>query len=153
MATVTEHEAQQIDKVNEAGRPPVVFVHGLWLLANSWESWATSFEEAGYTALTPGWPDDPVTVDEAKAHPDAFAGKTIKQIADRYVEVINRLAAKPAVIGHSFGGLLTEDADSPRCRWPLVPRRSAACCQFRSPRSSPRGRSSATRPTATGPCH
>ena len=108
MATVTEHEAQQIDKVNEAGRPPVVFVHGLWLLANSWESWATSFEEAGYTALTPGWPDDPVTVDEAKAHPDAFAGKTIKQIADRYVEVINRLAAKPAVIGHSFGGLLTE---------------------------------------------
>jgi pimeloyl-ACP methyl ester carboxylesterase len=108
MATVAEHEAQQIDKANETGRLPVVFVHGLWLLANGWESWATSFEEAGYTALTPGWPDDPVTVDEARAHPHAFAGKTIKQIADHYVEVINRLAAKPAVIGHSFGGLLTQ---------------------------------------------
>jgi non-heme chloroperoxidase len=108
MATVTQQEAQQIDRANETGRPPVVFVHGLWLLANSWESWATSFEAAGYTALTPGWPDDPVTVDEAKAHPDVFAGKTIKQIADHYVELISRLAAKPAVVGHSFGGLLTQ---------------------------------------------
>jgi hypothetical protein len=69
MATVTEHEAEQIDKANETGRPPVVFVHGLWLPANSWESWATSFEEAGYTALTPGWPDDPVTVDERRRTP------------------------------------------------------------------------------------
>jgi non-heme chloroperoxidase len=108
MATVTEHEAQQIDRANETGRPPVVFVHGLWLLANSWESWAASFEEAGYTALTPGWPDDPMAVDEAKAQPGVFAGKTIKQIADHYVEVISRLAAKPAVVGHSFGGLLTQ---------------------------------------------
>jgi non-heme chloroperoxidase len=108
MATVTEHEAQQVGMANETGRPPVVFVHGLWLLANSWERWATAFEEAGYTALTPGWPDDPGSVEEARAHPDVFAGKTIKQIADHYVEVISRLAAKPAVIGHSFGGLLTQ---------------------------------------------
>ncbi len=85
-----------------------MFVHGLWLQANSWESWAASFEAAGYTALTPGWPDDPVTVDEARADPDIFAGKTLKQIADHYVEMISRLATKPAVIGHSFGGLLTQ---------------------------------------------
>jgi non-heme chloroperoxidase len=108
MATVTEQEAQQIDRANEAGRPPVVFIHGLWLLAECWETWATSFEEAGYTALTPGWPDDPATVEEARANPGRFAGKTLKQIADHYVEVIIRLAAKPAVIGHSFGGLLTQ---------------------------------------------
>ena len=108
MATVTEQEAQQIDRANETGRSPVVFIHGLWLLANSWEKWATSFEAAGYTALTPGWPDDPASVDEARANPDSFAGKTIKQIADHYAEVIARLAAKPAVIGHSFGGLLTQ---------------------------------------------
>jgi non-heme chloroperoxidase len=101
-------EVQQIERANETGRPPVVFLHGLWLLANSWESWATRFEEAGYTALTPGWPDDPVTVDEARAHPDVFAGKTIKQIADHYAAVISRLAVKPAVIGHSFGGLLAQ---------------------------------------------
>ena len=71
MATVTDQEAQQIDRANETGRPPVVFVHGLWLLANSWDSWAASFEAAGYTALTPGWPDDPETVDEARADPES----------------------------------------------------------------------------------
>jgi non-heme chloroperoxidase len=105
---VREREAQQVDKANETGRSPVVFIHGLWLLAKCWERWATSFEEAGYRALTPGWPDDPLTVDEARARPDVFADKTIKQIADHYVEVISRLAAKPAVIGHSFGGLLAQ---------------------------------------------
>ena len=108
MATVTELEAQQIDKANENGRPPVVFIHGLWLLPNSREARAAAFEEAGYTALTPGWPDDPATVEEARARPEVFAGKRIKQIADHYAEVVGRLAAKPAVIGHSFGGLLTQ---------------------------------------------
>jgi non-heme chloroperoxidase len=66
------------------------------------------FEEAGYTALTPGWPDDPETVEEAKAHPEVFAHKTVGQVADHFAEVIGRLARKPAVIGHSFGGLLTQ---------------------------------------------
>lgn len=108
MATVTELEAEQIDKANEAGRPPVVFIHGLWLLPNCWEAWAAAFEEAGYTALTPGWPDDPATVEEARAQPEVFAGKTLEQIAGHYAEVVNRLAARPAVIGHSFGGLVAQ---------------------------------------------
>ena len=107
MATFTEREAQQIDAANATGRTPVVFIHGLWLLPSCWDRWATVFEEAGYAALTPGWPDDPETVEEAKAHPEVFAGKSIGQIADRYAEVIGRLSTKPAVIGHSFGGLLT----------------------------------------------
>jgi non-heme chloroperoxidase len=107
MATITEREAQQIDGANATGRTPVVFIHGLWLLPNCWERWAAVFEEAGYPALTPGWPDDPETVEEAKAHPEVFARKTIEQIAHRYAEVIGRLTTKPAVIGHSFGGLLT----------------------------------------------
>jgi non-heme chloroperoxidase len=101
-------EAEQIEKANAAGRTPVVFIHGLWLLPSSWDRWATVFEEAGYTALTPGWPDDPDTVEEAKAHPEVFAHKTISQVADHYAAVIGRLQTKPAVIGHSFGGLLTQ---------------------------------------------
>src|SRR3979411_653688 len=67
--TINEHEAEQVERANATGRQPVVFVHGLWLLPHSWDRWATVFEEAGYTALTPGWPDDPETVGEAKAHP------------------------------------------------------------------------------------
>jgi non-heme chloroperoxidase len=86
----------------------VVFVHGLWLLPSSWDRWATLFEENGYVALTPGWPDDPETVEEAKAHPDVFAGKSIGQVADHFEEIIRGLDTKPAIIGHSFGGLLTQ---------------------------------------------
>jgi non-heme chloroperoxidase len=106
--TTTDHEAEQIRLANASGLQPVVFIHGLWLLPSSWDRWATVFEEAGFTALTPGWPDDPETVQEANAHPEVFAGKTVGQVADHYAEVIGRLDRKPAVIGHSFGGLLTQ---------------------------------------------
>jgi non-heme chloroperoxidase len=105
---MTEHESEQIERANATGLVPVVFIHGLWLLPSSWDRWATVFEEAGYTALTPGWPDDPETVEEAKAHPEVFAGKSVGQVADHYDAVIRRLTRKPAVIGHSFGGLLTQ---------------------------------------------
>jgi pimeloyl-ACP methyl ester carboxylesterase len=85
-----------------------VFIHGLWLLPSSWDRWAAVFEGAGYTALTPGWPDDPETVEEAKAHPEVFAHKTVKQVADHFADLIGNLKEKPAVIGHSFGGLITQ---------------------------------------------
>jgi pimeloyl-ACP methyl ester carboxylesterase len=98
----------QVDRANASGRPPVVFVHGLWLLPSSWNRWAEVFEAAGYSALAPGWPDDPETVDEAVAHPEAFAGKTLGQIADHFADVIGKLKDKPAIVGHSFGGLLTQ---------------------------------------------
>src|SRR5882757_2671563 len=108
MADITDHEITEIDRANGSGRPPVVFVHGLWLLSTSWDRWRTVFEDAGYATLAPGWPDDPETVDEAKQHPDVFARKTVGQIADHFEDVIGKLAQKPAVIGHSFGGLLTQ---------------------------------------------
>jgi non-heme chloroperoxidase len=106
--TVTDHEAQQIARSNATGLQPIVFVHGLWLLPSSWDRWATFFEEAGFTALTPGWPDDPSTVDEANANPDVFANKTIGQVADHVEQIIRGLQRKPAIIGHSFGGLLAQ---------------------------------------------
>jgi pimeloyl-ACP methyl ester carboxylesterase len=107
MATITEREAQQIDRANATGSTPVVLIHGLWLLPNCWERWAPVFEEAGYPALTPGWPDDPETVEEARAHPEVFANKTLAQVADRYAEIVGRLSTKPALVGQSFGGLLS----------------------------------------------
>jgi len=100
--------AEQVDKANATGRIPVVFVHGLWLLPSSWDRWAVLFEEAGYPPVSPGWPDDPETIEEANAHPEVFARKSVGQIADHYAEVIGRLKKKPAVIGHSFGGLVTQ---------------------------------------------
>ena len=106
--TIADHEREQVERANEKGSTPVVFVHGLWLLPSSWDRWATLFEKNGYAALTPGWPDDPQTVEEARTQPDVFAGKSIKQVADHYEEVIRALGKRPVVIGHSFGGLMTQ---------------------------------------------
>jgi non-heme chloroperoxidase len=106
--TITEYELAQCGRANETGRQPVVFVHGLWLLPSSWDRWAKLFEDNGYVALTPGWPDDPETVEEAAEHPEVFAGKSIGQVADHFETIIRGLERKPAIIGHSTGGLLTQ---------------------------------------------
>lgn len=106
--TIKEHELEQVSQANKTGLQPVVFVHGLWLLPCSWDRWAALFEKAGFTALTPGWPDDPDTVAEANAHPEVLAHKTIGQVADHFDEIIRALKTKPAIIGHSFGGLLVQ---------------------------------------------
>src|SRR2546429_514684 len=108
MTTITAHEQRDIDRANAAGLQPIVFVHGLWLLSSSWERWRALFEENGYTTLAPGWPDDPETVEEAQHDPEVFAKKSIKQATDHYVDAISQLTRKPAVIGHSFGGLIAQ---------------------------------------------
>ena len=100
--------ADQIQQANAAGATPVVFIHGLWLLPSSWDRWAAHFAQAGYAPVSPGWPDDPDTVEEAMADPDVFANKTIGQVADHYASVIAQLERKPTVVGHSFGGLLAQ---------------------------------------------
>ena len=106
--TISADEKRQVQRANKSGKQPVAFVHGLWLLPSSWDRWAKLFEKAGYVALTPGWPDDPETVGEAKAHPEVFAGKSIGEIADHVSDDMGGLDKQPAVIGHSLGGLLTE---------------------------------------------
>jgi triacylglycerol esterase/lipase EstA (alpha/beta hydrolase family) len=107
MTTLTAHEQQEIDRANASGLQPVVFVHGLWLLSSSWDNWRQLFESSGYTTLAPGWPDDPETVAEANEDPEVFAHKRLKQITGHYLEAIGQLAKKPAVVGHSFGGLIS----------------------------------------------
>ena len=105
---ISERESSQIEAANASGKTPALFIHGLWLLPSSWDNWAGVFGEAGYPALTPDWPDDPETVAQARANPDVFAKKTLGQIADHTSEVISQLDKKPAVLGHSTGGLLAQ---------------------------------------------
>jgi len=108
MTSLTARELQDIERANQSDLQPVVFVHGLWLLASSWDNWRTFFEEQGYTTVAPGWPDDPETVEEALKDPEVFAHKRISQVTDYYVDAIGQLKKKPIVIGHSFGGLLAQ---------------------------------------------
>ncbi|MFH9940583.1 alpha/beta hydrolase [Streptomyces murinus] len=104
----TTAEDIHIARINSSDRTPALFVHGLWLLPSSWDRWARVFDEAGFASLTPGWPDDPDTVAEAHAHPEVFAGKSVGQVADHFAGIARRLTRKPVVIGHSFGGLITQ---------------------------------------------
>jgi len=108
MTTITPREQAEIDRANASGSQPVVFVHGLWLLPNSWDSWRSLFEDQGFATLAPGWPDDPATVAEARRDPSVFARKGVAAITEHYAEIIRALDRKPIVIGHSFGGLITQ---------------------------------------------
>jgi non-heme chloroperoxidase len=108
MASISDRENREIEEANASGNTPVVFIHGLWLLPSSWANWIDFFTEAGYAPLTPDWPDDPATVEEARANPAVLANKTLKQVADHTTEIINELDEKPVVIGHSTGGLLAQ---------------------------------------------
>ena len=108
MVSISEREDREIRAANASGNTPVVFIHGLWLLPSSWAAWADCFADAGYAPLTPDWPDDPETVEEARRDPDVLAGKTLAQIADHTTEVVRALDRTPALIGHSTGGLLAQ---------------------------------------------
>jgi pimeloyl-ACP methyl ester carboxylesterase len=108
MTSISGREQGQIEAANASGNTPVVFIHGLWLLPSSWDNWAEFFKKAGYVPLTPDWPDDPETVEEARANPEVLAGKKLGEVADHTAEVITGLERKPAVMGHSTGGLLAQ---------------------------------------------
>jgi pimeloyl-ACP methyl ester carboxylesterase len=108
MATITDAELKQIDQANKSGTTPVVFIHGLWVLASSWDRWGELFKKGGHAPVQAVWPDDPETVAEARENPDVLANKTLGQIADHTTEVIEALDKKPAVIGHSTGGLIAQ---------------------------------------------
>ena len=108
MSTVTAREAAEVAAANASGRQPVVLVHGLWLLAGSWDAWRERFEEEGYAVVAVDWPDDPADRAAAHADPSVFAKKSVGQVADHVSEVVAGLDRTPILVGHSFGGLLVQ---------------------------------------------
>jgi len=106
--SISNREQSEIEAANASKNTPVVFIHGLWVLASSWANWVDFFKRAGYAPLTPDWPRDPETVEAARANPDAFAGQKLGETADHTAEVIDALELKPVVMGHSTGGLLAQ---------------------------------------------
>ena len=105
---ITATERAQINSANTSGRPVVVLVHGLWLLADSWEPWRQYFAAQGYATVAPSWPDDPASVADARRDPSVLAGKGVAQVTAHMADVIRALDTKPVIVGHSFGGLITQ---------------------------------------------
>ena len=87
---------------------PVVFVHGLWIHSSSWQRWLDLYRAAGYAPIAPGWPGDGPTVQQTRENPAAVSNKGLDDITDAYAKVIDGLAVKPIVVGHSFGGLVAQ---------------------------------------------
>lgn len=106
--TVTAREAAEVAAANASGKQPVVFVHGLWLLAESWNAWREYFEAQGYSTVAVDWPADERSFAAAHANAGSLAGTSVADVADHVAEVIAGLDRKPVVVGHSFGGLLVQ---------------------------------------------
>lgn len=89
-------------------KPPVVFIHGLWLHASSWDPWIERFKHNGYDAVAPGWPGDRPTVAQTREYPENVAGYGIQEVTSHYADVLSKMGSEPILIGHSFGGMIVE---------------------------------------------
>ena len=87
---------------------PVLFIHGLWLHARSWEDWIELFSGAGYDASAPGWPGDADTVAASREHADEIADHGIDDVVAHFAEIIGSMPVKPILVGHSFGGMIAQ---------------------------------------------
>lgn len=107
--SLTPSEITQVEAANASGRRPVVLVHGLWLLASSWDAWRAPLEAAGYAVVAADWPGDSPDVTSARSDEQAaLAGTSVADVADHVAAVTSALDLPPVLVGHSFGGLLVQ---------------------------------------------
>jgi pimeloyl-ACP methyl ester carboxylesterase len=88
--------------------PSVVLIHGLWMTPRSWEPWVRRFADAGHTAITPAWPGMDAPIEQLRRDTAAIDHLGVTEIVDHYDAIIRDLAEPPIIMGHSFGGLITQ---------------------------------------------
>ena len=97
-----------IKSKDPAAPDTIVLIHGLWLTALSWEHWVTRYAGLGYRVIARNWPGMEGSIDDFRRDPSAVAGLGIGDVVDHYEKIVRELHQPPVIIGHSFGGLITE---------------------------------------------
>lgn len=93
---------------SQASVGPIVLIHGLWLTPRSWEGWIERFEDRGHRVLAPPWPRMDAEVEALRRDPSGLNGLGLVEIVEHYAEIVRGLDRAPIIMGHSFGGLVTE---------------------------------------------
>jgi pimeloyl-ACP methyl ester carboxylesterase len=88
----------------------IAFIHGNFVTRRSWEPWMARYSARGYNVVSIAYPGRDRSVESLKANPrDPFLRTLdLKTTIDHQVREIRALDEKPIIIGHSFGGLLTQ---------------------------------------------
>jgi pimeloyl-ACP methyl ester carboxylesterase len=94
--------------MTDATPDTIVLVHGLWVTPRSWEHWVTHYEAKGFNVVTPPYPGFDIEVEALREHPEVIANLTVAETVDHLAKVIEQLDSAPIIMGHSFGGTLTQ---------------------------------------------
>jgi len=89
----------------------VVFITGAFVSHHGWDEWKTYFEKKGYKTIAAPWPHKDGKPSDLRAkHPNdtALAALTMKEVVEYYADIVKNCPEKPIIIGHSFGGLITQ---------------------------------------------
>jgi len=86
----------------------IVLINGLWMTALSWELWVKHYTDKGYCVLARSWPGMEGDIEHLRRDSSSFASLGLKDVVDHYEQIIRELETPPIIIGHGFGGLITQ---------------------------------------------
>ena len=90
-------------------KPKIIFIHGMFLTAKSWEEWVAYFTALGYECEAPPWPLHQGEPPQLRAKVPARLGKlSLADLHDHYRSIVRKEPEPPIVIGHSLGGLVVQ---------------------------------------------
>jgi pimeloyl-ACP methyl ester carboxylesterase len=86
----------------------IVLINGLWISALSWELWVQHYADKGYRVIAADWPGREGEIEQLRRDPSNFASLGLADVVDHYEQIVHELETPPIIIGHGFGGLVTQ---------------------------------------------